>query len=502
MKKGWVLDGVAVVAGAAGILASAVAILSNTFGFNFLGYPGLDRLELLLAFSGAILAMTAYAFLRWRAGILKLGHIPQGIISTLAVLIGLLALVVVFNSWYELESARIHVEARVQSLHGRLSGVHSLALQAQRKASNCLPDPQETMPEVKLEPVIQGLTNPVYVTHAKDNSGRLFLVEKQGLIRILKDGALLTEPFLDISERVVSDADTPPGNVEQGLLSVVFHPAYSENGRFFVNYTAVDDGRTIVAEYRANPEADTADPRSEHIIIEVAQPDSFHNGGQLQFGPEGFLYIGMGDGGVPATGQDLGNLLGSILRIDIDNGDPYTVPPNNPFIFQDGVKPEIFAFGFRNPWRFSFDLCDGSLFVGDVGAISFEEVDIVVSGGNYGWGKMEGMHCNNKTTCDKTGLILPIAEYGHLDRDSEGGNSVTGGFVYRGTNLPGLRGYYVFADFASRRIWSLAQRHNDPYTWDKKQLMKADFLISSFGEGEKGELYVVDYSGSLYMLSN
>lgn len=372
---------------------------------------------------------------------------------------------------------------------------------------------------IGIERIATGLEEPVYVTHAGDGSNRLFIVEKAGRILIVKDGAILEKPFLDISSRVVEVGR------ETGFLGIAFHPDYKDNGRFFVNYTAFDNKgqrvdsannhfyrlnlraeseviqwlKTVIAEYhvsKRNPDMAVND--DERIVLEIDQPTNVHNGGQLQFGPDGFLYIGMGDGGpandVFGNGQNRDTLLGKVLRINVDEGSPFSIPVDNPFVGEEGAD-EIWAYGFRNPWRFSFDRLDGRLFVGDVGQFSFEEVDIVEKGGNYGWNIMEGFHCFPPEVgdCDQSGLILPIAEYSHDE-----GQAIIGGYVYRGTQIPDLQGSYLFGDFGSGVIWSLVEI--SPDVWERKELIRLDFPISSFGEDEEGELYVVDFTGSVYRI--
>jgi hypothetical protein len=344
-----------------------------------------------------------------------------------------------------------------------------------------------------LELVADGLQQPVLVTHAADRSQRLFIVEQAGRIRVLENGFVKPAPFLDISTLVQTGG-------ERGLLGLAFHPEYSDNGRFFINYTRLDGGQleTVVAEYGVsgtNP--DMAAPQ-ETSLLEFDQPAGNHNGGMLAFGPDGYLYIGTGDGGGGGdpnnNGQDLSNLLGKILRIDVDGGAPYTVPPDNPFVGQGAVRSEIYAYGLRNPWRFSFDRLTGDLFAADVGQGSWEEVDLIESGGNYGWRIMEGNHCfNPPNNCNTTGLILPIAEYSHSQ-----GRSVTGGYVYRGLQPTSLQGSYIFGDYINGSIWSLTKTGDG--TWSPTLLLDTDLSISSFGEDRHGEVYVVDYSGALYRL--
>ncbi len=344
--------------------------------------------------------------------------------------------------------------------------------------------------EIVLQAIVTGLSDPLYLTHAGDRSGRLFVVEQAGVIRIVKEGRLLSRPFLDIRSRVVSGG-------EMGLLSVAFHPQYERNGRFFVNYTAERGGlKTIIAEYRVSSNPDVADP-DERVLLTIDQPYRNHNGGLNKFGPDGMLYIGMGDGGSARdphnNGQRLDTLLGKMLRIDVDGGTPYRVPPDNPFVNRAGARDEIWAYGLRNPWRFSFDRATGRLFVGDVGQNAWEEIDLIEKGRNYGWRIMEGAHCHiPQTDCDTNGLVLPIAEY----RTSQG-CAVTGGYVYRGTRLRDLVGRYVFGDYCGGQIWVLTERAG---RFRMTLLMNTSHRISSFGEDEAGELYAVDHAGGVYRL--
>ena len=347
--------------------------------------------------------------------------------------------------------------------------------------------------EIDLTPIVEGgLTRPTYVTHAGDD--RLFVVEQLGYIRIVKDGQLLEQPFLDIAEKVTTD-----GN-EQGLLSVAFHPDYKQNGQFFVNYTRSKDGATVTERYTVSKgDPDRADDQSGQVILTIAQPEANHNGGQLQFGPDGYLYIGMGDGGGQGdqhgsigNGQNRNSLLGKLLRIDVNNQDTYAVPPTNPF------HTEVWAYGLRNPWRFSFDRSTGDLYIADVGQDTYEEVDFQPAaskgGENYGWRIMEGLHCfNPQEGCDQSGLVLPIAEYRH----DEGGCSITGGYVYRGLQYPVLDGAYFFGDYCSGIIWSL---QSEGAEWQMTKRLESSVRISSFGEDVNGELYVIDHSGAVYQL--
>ena len=359
-----------------------------------------------------------------------------------------------------------------------------------------LPAPLDS---ISLMPVASGLSSPVDLQAANDNSGRLFVVEQAGTIRILQAGSLLARPFLDIRSRVNFGG-------EMGLLGVAFHPAYAQNGRFYVNYVrrlGTGQIQSVIAEYRVSA-ADTnqADPASERILLAVNQPFANHKGGQLAFGPDQLLYIGLGDGGSEGdplgNGQNLNTLLGKMLRIDVDRTTgalPYAIPADNPFVAGAGL-PEIWAYGLRNPYRFSFDFATGRLFVGDAGQDLFEEVDLLQKGGNFGWNLMEGLHCFKPATgCDMSGLVLPIAEYNHTE-----GIAVIGGYVYRGTNIPALAGSYVFGDFGSGTIWRLTQ---DAFgAWQRVPLLKGGPNISSFGRDLAGELYVVDYgAGAILKVS-
>ena len=365
----------------------------------------------------------------------------------------------------------------VTMLHQLLTLPKSWSVQAQSQIS------------ISVDPFVTGLTQPVYVTHAGDRSGRLFIVEQPGTIRIVRNGVLLTSPFLDIRSRVTAGG-------ERGLLSVAFHPQYRENGRFFVNYTASRPNlKTIIAEYQISQDPDISGT-AEKVVLTIDQPFDNHNGGQLQFGPDGYLYIGMGDGGSggdpQGNGQNLNSLLGKILRIDINSGQPYAIPAENPFLNRDG-RDEIYVVGLRNPWRFSFDRLTGRLFVGDVGQNTREEIDLIVGGQNYGWNRYEASLCFNPSSgCDTSdaSFQFPIAEYGRTE-----GGSVTGGYVYRGKVFPELDGTYIFGDFVSGRIWALQETQFS--SWSRMQLLDAGFNISSFGEDESGEIYVVNYGGSV-----
>lgn len=355
-----------------------------------------------------------------------------------------------------------------------------------------------SLPDVSMQLVTRGLRRPVHLTHANDNSKRLFITEQAGVIRILKDGRLLIRPFLDISKKVKSGGET-------GLLSVAFHPSFKENRRFFVYYTSSKGGlHTVVSEFHAESHLDFAEAENERVILTVPQPYSNHNGGQMAFGPDGYLYIGLGDGGAGndplGNGQNLSTLLGSILRIDVNKreaGKEYAIPQDNPLVAKPDVRAEIWAYGLRNPWRFSFDPVTGTMYAADVGQNAREEIDLIEAGKNYGWNIMEGSICTPgvNVNCNTKGLTLPIVEYA---RDQ--GITVIGGFVYRGSRIPDLCGAYLYGDFGSGRVWGL--RHKKHKVVEKKLLLKTNFLISSFGTGEDYEIYIVNYSGSLYKIEN
>ncbi len=347
-----------------------------------------------------------------------------------------------------------------------------------------------------LEALPTGFARPTHVTHAGDSSGRLFVTEQAGQIWIVRDGERTL--FLDVLANVGAS-----GN-EQGLLSIAFHPRFAESGAFFINYTD-RNGTTIVARYQVDPtDPDRADPASAQILLTIEQPAPNHNGGLLKFGPDGYLYIGTGDGGAAGdpwgSGQSLNTLLGKVLRIDVDGPAPYSVPADNPFVGQADVRPEIWAWGLRNPWRFAFDRATGDLFIADVGQNEFEEVHFAPadsSGGvNYGWNIMEGEVCFRTNTCDQAGLDLPVAVYSHNEAPS--GCSITGGYVYRGSAFPQLAGVYLYTDYCTGNLWALHQANG---AWQDQVVGELSINASSFGEDEAGELYLVDREGGgLYRL--
>jgi glucose/arabinose dehydrogenase len=345
---------------------------------------------------------------------------------------------------------------------------------------------------ISTQVVVSGLNSPLDLEQAGDNSGRLFVVEQGGTIKIIQNGSVLPAPFLDISSKVINQD-------EMGLLGVTFHPSFSANGKFYVNYVRNNAGQfqSVISEFLVSTaNANQADPTSERILLTVDQVSNFtnHKAGQLAFGADGFLYFGLGDGGSGGDpfghGQNTQILLGKMMRIDVNSTSPgkqYAIPPDNPFVAGGGL-PEIYAFGFRNPWRFSFDRPSGRLFVADVGQDSFEEIDIVQKGGNYGWNIMEGDHCFNPPSgCNMTGLSLPIIEIPHPEAEA-----VIGGFIYHGTALTGIQGMYIFGDL-NGKIWSLTEGPANTFT--RSLLATENFNISSFGQDATGELYVVDISG-------
>jgi glucose/arabinose dehydrogenase len=354
----------------------------------------------------------------------------------------------------------------------------------------------------KFTKIAGGLQSPLYVTGAGDGTGRIFIVEQIGRIRIVKDGLLLPTPFLDIRSLVAAGG-------ERGLLSVAFHPQFKANGVFIVNYTRSSStpanvGDTVIARYTATPpSADVADRSSGEALLAIDQPQSNHNGGLVKFGPDGLLYIGMGDGGAggdtgighapEGNGQSLTTLLGKLLRIDVGPTGRYAVPAGNPNLGQ-GAKREIWAYGLRNPWRFSFDRATGDLYIGDVGQGAWEEVDFQARAGNggvnYGWPVWEGSH-RYRSGATRAGDTKPVAEYSHAG----GRCSVTGGYVYRGTKIPALAGYYVFGDYCTGELLTLVKLGG---SWRLSSLRDTPYSISSFGEDEAGELYVVDGNGSVY----
>jgi len=351
--------------------------------------------------------------------------------------------------------------------------------------------------EINLNPVVDGLNRPVGLASAGDGSGRLFVLEKGGVIQIIRNGQLTGAPFLDIQDRVGSLSS------ERGLLGLAFHPAYTQNGWFFVNYTNLQ-GDTVISRFSVTAQPDTADPSSETRVLGYDQPAPNHNGGNLVFGPDGYLYIGTGDGGGAGdtyhNGQNTQTYLGKMLRIDV-NSLPYSIPPDNPFVGNPAYYPEIWAIGLRNPWRYSFDRQTGELYIADVGQNTYEEVNVVpasdAGGENYGWPIMEGLHCfPDSMNCNPGGLTLPVTEYTHSSGDN---CSITGGYVYRGQQYPQLSGIYFYGDYCSGNIWGLSRDASG--AWQPRLLLQNQGSLSSFGEDDNGELYVADMaSGTIYQL--
>ncbi len=355
-----------------------------------------------------------------------------------------------------------------------------------------------------------GLTfrDPVDIQAPPDGSGRLFVVEQVGTIRVFTEDAstAASTVFLDLQGRLVSGG-------ERGLLGLAFHPRFPDSAYVYVNYTAPNPLRTVVARFTVSAATpDDADEGSEHILLEVPQPFSNHNAGQLQFGPDGYLYVGLGDGGSGGDPQNHGQrpttLLGSMLRLDVDGGGlppdcggpnaRYTIPPTNPFAGQASACDEVFAYGLRNPWRFSFGP-DGTLYAADVGQGAWEEVDTLTAGGNYGWNRLEGSRCYNAASCSAAGTILPVAEYPH--NRATGGFSITGGYVYTGAEAAcsSLRGQYLYGDFVSGNIWALSLSSGTPVV--RHLVQNAAIGLSTFGVGQTGTLYLADHGGGkLYRL--
>ena len=348
----------------------------------------------------------------------------------------------------------------------------------------CLATP--ALAQIQLNTVASGLVSPVLVTNAGDGLNRLFILEQAGIIKVLQPGSDTPTVFLDIKSKILSGG-------ERGLLGLAFHPQYRVNGRFFVFYTRVGDGTLVIAEFGASPASANTAGTTERVILTIPHPtNANHNGGMLAFGPDGYLYIGVGDGGSgndpPNNAQNTEVLLGKILRIDVNSGTPYGIPPDNRFAVDLQGRDEIFAYGLRNPWRFSFDRMNGEQWVGDVGQGAREEVDTpIVNGGNYGWRIFEGMLCTNLDSCaSPENYIFPVFDYSHVN----GRCSLTGGYVYRGMQGAVATGTYVYGDYCSGEI----------FAWDgstQTVLLDTTMNISSFGEDEDGELYVVALGGSV-----
>lgn len=358
--------------------------------------------------------------------------------------------------------------------------------------TSATPQTQSLLPNVSEFPnannyewslIASGLNRPVDIQPANDGSGRLFILEKYGIIRVYENGQLLEQPFLDIDDRVNDNSN------EMGLLGLAFHPEHEQNGFFYVNYTGTG-GDTFISRFQAN--ANVADAGSESILLKVNQPYSNHNGGALAFGPDGYLYLALGDGGAAGdphkNGQNTASLLGKILRIDVNSGDPYSIPLDNPF------GNEVWAYGLRNPWRISFDRVTGDLWIGDVGQGKWEEIHYLSAGApggaNFGWSIMEGNHPYDGEA--QSGLLLPVAEYSH-----EFGCSVTGGYVYRGS-MPEWNGIYLYGDYCSGIVWGLILSNGQGQS---QVMFEAGVTITSFGQDESGEIYFASDNGNVYILT-
>jgi glucose/arabinose dehydrogenase len=347
------------------------------------------------------------------------------------------------------------------------------------------PDPQDGITVVV---VAQGIPEPVHLT-APPGDDRLFVVEQGGRIRVVRDGAVLEVPFLDLREKVASGG-------ERGLLSMAFHPDYAANGHLYVNYTETSGG-TRVVRYSVSGDPDLADPASAVPILSVNQPQANHNGGHILFGPDGMLYIAMGDGGGGGDpgnhGQNPGTLLGALLRIDVDGGEPYAIPQDNPFVGDPDGRDEIWAMGLRNPWRMAFDEGEGILYIADVGQNRWEEVNAAPAdepGLNYGWNVMEGLECFQADTCSQEGLTLPVLTY----RTGQAGRAIVGGSVYRGSALPEVAGHYFYSDWSGGWLRSFRLEEGgavDDRAWDVGDLSP----VLSMGEDAAGELYVLSSAG-------
>jgi glucose/arabinose dehydrogenase len=348
--------------------------------------------------------------------------------------------------------------------------------------------------------VASGFNRPLYLTNAGDGSGRLFVVEQSGKIWVLNSTTGVNSVFLDVSNLISREA-LGSAYSERGLLGLAFSPDYKTNGIFFIDYTD-QNGNSVLARYHVSADdPNKADPSSATQLLYVQQPYANHNGGNLVFGPDGYLYVGFGDGGSAGdpqgNGQNPGTLLGTILRLDVSGTDGYAVPPSNPFAGSSTARPEIWAWGLRNPWRFSFDRTTGDLYIGDVGQNNWEEVDFQpassTGGQNYGWNAYEGTHVYSGQPA-ASDVVMPILEYDH----GGGRCSITGGYVYRGQQIPGLQGYYLYGDWCAGTIWA-AQR-DSAGNWSTVVSLQSGRQISSFGQDEAGELYVVDYGGAVLRL--
>ncbi|MDR6561549.1 MULTISPECIES: PQQ-dependent sugar dehydrogenase [unclassified Arcicella] len=390
----------------------------------------------------------------------------------------------------------------------KLSNIFFLSL-----VFSCSGYSQEAISTIKVDTklISDQLSHPTVFAEPNDKSGRLFVGEQEGKIKIIQKGKVLPTLFLDITDEVVKKK----GYEERGLLGLAFHPDFAKNGKLYVycsipvaNGTKGVDHKSLIREYTvSSKDKNTVDESTAKTVLEFNEPQSNHNGGDLKFGPDGFLYIAVGDGGGQndkhgefGNAQNLSNFLGKILRVDVKQL-PYSIPSDNPFVGKSEVRPEIFAYGFRNPWRISFDKKTGELFVGDVGQDNYEEVDLVTKGGNYGWRIREGLHEKFPNDPDPKNWINPISEYPHSD-----GLSITGGFVYRGKQIPALYGKYIFADWTGP-VWALTDSKKEQWNREKLSISQeaGNWHIYSFGEDQAGEVYLLTVllgsdKGALYQL--
>ena len=378
-------------------------------------------------------------------------------------------------------------QAPIQATTGTVTGTVTISVTA-------APGPGPGPVSLTLQPVVSGLKFPTYLT-APPGDTRLFVLEKAGVIKVIKNGTLLPQPFLDLTGSVSSQAG------EQGLLGLAFPPDYTTTGRLYVHYNG-RDGLNRVSRFLVTADPDRADLLSETVVLAVSQPGVAHNGGQLTFGPDGFLYIGLGDGDDSdnGRGQSVDDALGSILRIDV-SATPYTVPPDNPFVGVAGARPEVWSYGLRNPWSFSFDPATGDLYIGDVGESDWEELNFssAAEGAgksmNYGWSIMEGTHCAQRPSCDQRGLVLPVVEYPHTE-----GCSIIGGHVYRGPAIPSLQGTYFYADYCAGWVRTLKMAGGVATEVTERPELKPGGQITSIGQDAAGELYLVTQQGAVHKI--
>ncbi|WP_455375811.1 PQQ-dependent sugar dehydrogenase [Kaarinaea lacus] len=352
----------------------------------------------------------------------------------------------------------------------------------------------DSLPVLSLQRVFEqvAIVKPVLMLQAPNDDSKWYIVEKGGRILQVSNNGAQSSTFLDISERVDS------GPNEAGLLGMAFHPQYASNGSVYLSYTTSDPSLTsIISRVTRSVDGSSLQADSEEILLRVSQPYSNHNGGHIAFGPDGFLYIGFGDGGSGGDpqghGQNTQTLLGSLLRIDVNSGTPYAIPATNPFASGEQGRPEIYAWGLRNPWRWSFDKTTGLLWAADVGQNSWEEVSIISAPGNYGWNGKEGTHCYESTSCNNPAFIDPVIEYSHED-----GCSITGGYVYRGSAIPSLQGTYLYSDYCSGTLWGAKDKGDGSY--ESAQLLSTGLNVSSFAEGNDGEIYIIHLGGEIHQL--